>query len=176
MAMSHAVAIILLFLYCTFMVFQMWTHAAIYSDDDTPSNSTRYEPAIANVPRRLKRRARRAVRMHRKKNDEEIATATGSAPTVEGQTGDATVNGDASATTARAGSTHTAESEDEEEVPQMNMPVTLIVMVLIAVVVGVTAEFLVDSINGMVEANPSLSAEWVGLILLPILSFSSIKC
>jgi len=36
------------------------------------------------------------------------------------------------------------------------------------VLVGVTAEFLVDSINGMVESNPSLSAEWVGLILLPI--------
>jgi hypothetical protein len=27
---------------------------------------------------------------------------------------------------------------------------------------------LVSSINGMVEANPSLSQEWVGLILLPI--------
>jgi len=41
-------------------------------------------------------------------------------------------------------------------------------MILITVLVGVTAEFLVDSINGLVEANPSLSAEWVGLILLPI--------
>lgn len=41
-------------------------------------------------------------------------------------------------------------------------------MVLDTVLVGVTAEFLVDSINGMVTANPSLSREWVGLILLPI--------
>lgn len=41
-------------------------------------------------------------------------------------------------------------------------------MVLITVIVGVTAEFLVDSINGLVEAHPSLSQEWVGLILLPI--------
>ena len=41
-------------------------------------------------------------------------------------------------------------------------------MVLDTVLVGFTAEFLVASINGMVEANPSLSAEWVGLILLPI--------
>lgn len=43
-------------------------------------------------------------------------------------------------------------------------------MVIDTVLVGVTAEFLVDSINGMVESNPSLSAEWVGLILLPIVS------
>ena len=43
-------------------------------------------------------------------------------------------------------------------------------MVLITVIVGVTAEFLVDSINGLVEAHPSLSQEWVGLILLPIVS------
>lgn len=45
-------------------------------------------------------------------------------------------------------------------------------MVIDTVLVGVTAEFLVDSINGMVESNPSLSAEWVGLILLPIVSNS----
>lgn len=45
-------------------------------------------------------------------------------------------------------------------------------MVIDTVLVGVTAEFLVDSINGMVASNPSLSAEWVGLILLPIVSNS----
>jgi len=43
-------------------------------------------------------------------------------------------------------------------------------MVIITVLVGVTAEFLVDSINGLVASNPALSAEWVGLILLPIVS------
>jgi len=46
-------------------------------------------------------------------------------------------------------------------------------MVLDTVLVGFTAEFLVASINGMVASNPSLSAEWVGLILLPIVSTSS---
>ena len=43
-----------------------------------------------------------------------------------------------------------------------------IVLIVVTVLVGVTAEFLVSSINGLVESNPSLSAEWVGLILLPI--------
>lgn len=45
-------------------------------------------------------------------------------------------------------------------------------MVLITVIVGFTAEWLVSSINGLVESNPSLSAEWVGLILLPIVCLS----
>ena len=31
-----------------------------------------------------------------------------------------------------------------------------------------TAEFLVDSINGVTEGSSGLSKEWVGLILLPI--------
>ena len=43
-------------------------------------------------------------------------------------------------------------------------------MMIIAGLVGVTAEWLVASINGLLESNPSLSAEWVGLILLPIVS------
>lgn len=34
--------------------------------------------------------------------------------------------------------------------------------------IGYTAEVLVDSIDGLTAANPSLSQEWVGLILLPI--------
>lgn len=43
-------------------------------------------------------------------------------------------------------------------------------MALIAALVGVTAEWLVSSIDGLVETHPSLSREWVGLILLPIVS------
>ena len=41
-------------------------------------------------------------------------------------------------------------------------------MAVDAAIVGVTAEWLVSSINGLVESHPSLSREWVGLILLPI--------
>lgn len=41
-------------------------------------------------------------------------------------------------------------------------------MVMITVLVGFTAEFLVASIDGLVRDHPALSAEWVGLILLPI--------
>jgi len=43
-------------------------------------------------------------------------------------------------------------------------------MALDAAIVGVTAEWLVSSIDGLVETHPQLSREWVGLILLPIVS------
>ncbi|TXT07157.1 hypothetical protein VHUM_03327 [Vanrija humicola] len=91
LSMSHGVAILLLILYCSYLLFQMYTHANLLE-----------------------------------------------------------------------------EEEEEEEVPQMNMVTTLISMVIITVIIGVTAEFLVSSINGLTEAHPSLSQEWVGLILLPI--------
>jgi hypothetical protein len=49
-------------------------------------------------------------------------------------------------------------------------------MALDAAIVGVTAEWLVSSIDGLVETHPQLSREWVGLILLPIVrQFHDIK-
>jgi len=45
-------------------------------------------------------------------------------------------------------------------------------MALDAAIVGVTAEWLVSSIDGLVETHPQLSREWVGLILLPIVCHS----
>lgn len=57
--------------------------------------------------------------------------------------------------------------DDEEEIPQISVAAAIILLVAITVLVAITAEFLVDSINGVVEKTP-LSQEWVGLILLPI--------
>ncbi|CEQ41166.1 SPOSA6832_02856, partial [Sporobolomyces salmonicolor] len=57
------------------------------------------------------------------------------------------------------------DEEEEEELPTLNKWAAL---VLLAVVTVMTAEFLVDSINGLTDAHPEISVEWVGLILLPI--------
>ncbi|EIW70946.1 hypothetical protein TREMEDRAFT_28850 [Tremella mesenterica DSM 1558] len=164
LSMSHGVAILLLLLYIGYLLFQMFTHAALYKDD-VVSSSTNYGPEVTNVSDRMRIPEKFRHFRSQKKVDEE----TGIAPTttstestvtngdegVVGENGNGVVNGD----------TH---EEDEEEVPQMNIWSTVIVMVADAVLVGVTAEFLVDSINGLVTSHPSLSAEWVGLILLPI--------
>lgn len=154
--MSHGVAILLLVLYISFMIFQMWSHAHLYADDVDPNPSTRYAPEIAAVPGRVKNKAVRTLKFHRRfrKSDEETVVET--KDEVPGHNGEPAVV-----------EQHEVE-EEEEEIPQMNVITTIALMLVVAALVGVTAEFFVDSINGMVESNPSLSREWVGLILLPI--------
>jgi len=57
--------------------------------------------------------------------------------------------------------------EDDEAVPQMNITSTVILLVIVAVLVSITAEWLVDSIDGLTESG-AISQEFVGIILLPI--------
>lgn len=130
--MSHGVAILLLLLYIGFIFFQMFTHAELYSDDELPSQSTRYPKSVTDrvrVPRRIRRFG---GKFGRKKEDEEVAS--------EGSVSNANPN---DTTTALA----RVETEEEEEVPQMNMIMVLVLLVVDTVIVGVTAEFLVSSIN-----------------------------
>jgi len=57
--------------------------------------------------------------------------------------------------------------QDELETPQMTLWTTIFLLVIITVLVAVTAEWLVDSINGLTESG-HISKEFVGVILLPI--------
>ncbi|WWC89569.1 calcium/proton exchanger [Kwoniella dendrophila CBS 6074] len=179
LAMSHGVAILLLVLYLGYLVFQMYTHAAYYVDDDVTGSTAYPEAMVTNVSEKLKFK-----NFHRhKKTDEEEATTTtinsDSTAHSNSNVGIANAGGNIPAThgpstitpenqTVQRAQQEAEEDEDDEETPQMNVISTILLMVLITVLVGVTAEFLVDSINGLVESHPSLSAEWVGLILLPI--------
>jgi len=60
-----------------------------------------------------------------------------------------------------------AEEEEEEEVPSINLWSCIILLLVVGALVGVTAEWLVDSINGLTERG-GITEQWVGLILLPI--------
>ncbi|GAA5968250.1 hypothetical protein JCM11641_003783 [Rhodosporidiobolus odoratus] len=60
------------------------------------------------------------------------------------------------------------DDDDEAEEPTLNKWAALVLLIVVTVLVALTAEFLVDSINGLTEAHPEISTEWVGLILLPI--------
>lgn len=105
----------------------MFTHAELYADDELPSQSTRYPKSVTDrvrVPRRIRRFG---GKFGRKKDDEEVASETSAA--------------------AESGALSRIESEEEEEVPQMNLPMVVVVLVIDTVIVGVTAEFLVSSIN-----------------------------
>ncbi|KAF9067714.1 Sodium/calcium exchanger protein-domain-containing protein [Rhodocollybia butyracea] len=66
-----------------------------------------------------------------------------------------------------SGQASVEESGDEEEVPQMNLTTTIVLLVVVTVFVAVTAEWLVDSIDGLTDSG-AISQEFVGIILLPI--------
>lgn len=59
------------------------------------------------------------------------------------------------------------EEEEPEEIPQLSVPVTIGLLVIVTVFVAVTAEWLVDSIDGLASTG-HISKEFIGLVLLPI--------
>lgn len=63
--------------------------------------------------------------------------------------------------------TRTSDDEQGEQTPELSLLVTLILLVVVTVLIGVTAEGLVHSIDGLASRG-SISKEFIGLILLPI--------
>jgi len=63
--------------------------------------------------------------------------------------------------------TRVEEDEEDEEVPALSLPVTLVLLGVVTVLVAITAEWLVDSIDGLADGG-GISKEFIGLILLPI--------
>ncbi|KAJ6513321.1 Sodium/calcium exchanger protein-domain-containing protein [Mycena sanguinolenta] len=120
------VAIILLFIYGSYLFFQLYSHTTLYSDDSADvAKSTKYTPKEKKL----------------KKGD---ATPTVTSPTTE-----------------------VAHEEEEVEEPQLSVYMTIGLLAVVTVIVAVTAEWLVDSIDGLTQGN-KISKEFVGIILLPI--------
>lgn len=67
---------------------------------------------------------------------------------------------------------HEIEVEEEEvlEVPLLTRLQAALLLVVVTVFTGVTAEFLIGSIDGMTSTG-GVSREFVALILLPLVSF-----
>ncbi|KAI5115444.1 hypothetical protein M0805_006758, partial [Coniferiporia weirii] len=139
--LSHGVAIILLFIYASYLVFQLWSHANLYKDGhENNFVSTRYEEG-GSATRGIKKIK---SKLHRR-------------------TGNTDKN-----TVDAAEAAEAALVEEEEEKPSMSLPMCIGLLIFVTVLVAVTAEFLVDSIDGVTSGNSVLTKEWVGLILLPI--------
>lgn len=58
----------------------------------------------------------------------------------------------------------------EVEHQKMNVPFSLFILVASTALAYVTAEHLVGSLNGLVAAHPSVSKEWLTLIVIPVIS------
>ncbi|KDQ57174.1 hypothetical protein JAAARDRAFT_194344 [Jaapia argillacea MUCL 33604] len=138
LSVSHGVAIILLFIYGSYLVFQLFSHKQLYEDgeDSDVAKSTKYAP--------------------RKKKHPEVKDLTNVAPS------------DCTANPQDPESSHGHEKEpEEEETPQLSVWLSVILLATVTVLVAITAEWLVDSIDGL-TASGKISKEFVGIILLPI--------
>lgn len=61
-----------------------------------------------------------------------------------------------------------ARDKAEDDEPQLHIWVAVFVLAASTVLVALCAEFMVDSINAITQGSSGVSAEFVGLILLPI--------
>ncbi|KAH9914793.1 Calcium/proton exchanger [Amylocystis lapponica] len=154
LSFSRGASIILLFIYGSYLVFQLFSHKELYNEDIDTFKSTRYPQ-----------------RPHGESRGKWLARLTPSSEPLSPQPMEGT-NGVISTTTtmnqdgdAEAAQKHEPE-EEEAETPQMSVPLTIGLLVTVTLV-AVTAEWLVDSINGLTESG-KISKEFVGLILLPI--------
>lgn len=59
------------------------------------------------------------------------------------------------------------EEEEEDNDPQLSLGVSIFLLASITVIVSFSADYLVGSIEGIVESS-GLSKTFVGLILIPI--------
>jgi Ca2+:H+ antiporter len=129
---SHGVALILLFIYASYLFFQLYSHAALYDDERSDNfKSTKYTPKD-------------------KKGGKTTGTDLHPSSPVDTETA----------------LTH-EEHVEEEEVPQLSVYMTVALLAVVTVLVAVTADWLVDSINGLTQSG-HISKEFVGIILLPI--------
>jgi len=144
--LSHATAIILLFVYAAYLFFQLKSHVSMYSKP-SEKNQTRFtEDSRTKWKKRAGVTKLKSV-THRGGDREDM---TPSPPT-------------SSPTMANP-----EEDEDEPEVPQLSLPVAIFTLVAVTVLVALNAEFLVDSINAVTCTSSGISKTFVGLILLPI--------
>jgi len=172
LAMSHGVAIILLLLYVAYLVFQLFTHADLYADEEGPTKSTTYPAEVSNYPTQLKEKLATPIRRR---------AEAGRPPEMVGGTihhAIAHVHGTSSALEKRPGmkvdregritswgpngppeghDIELAGEEEEGEEPEMSWEAALISMIIITVLVGVTAEFV--SLIDRAQAGRDMSTD-----------------
>ncbi|PIL29782.1 transporter [Ganoderma sinense ZZ0214-1] len=163
LAVSHGAAIVLLVIYISYLVFQLFSHKDLY-DDNHPDifKSTKYQGRLGRrrtqtAPTPALEPDASLVPLARITSDGLTTSPPTSPPPRHQELGD-----------AESPPVSHSESEDEgEETPQMSVGLTIGLLVVVTVIVAVTAEWLVDSIDGLTDSG-KISKEFVGLVLLPI--------
>ncbi|KAF8331982.1 Sodium/calcium exchanger protein-domain-containing protein [Cantharellus anzutake] len=154
---SHGVAIILLVIYISYLIFQLWSHAHLFNEKDVNNCS----PSILYPPSDGKSRARFPV-----------AKNTGSDGTGLNSTEEQGVQSNRAEGTSTAVQDGNVDAEkgvgtsaEDEETPQLTV---VVAFGLLVILMAITTVFLVSSTDGLTQSG-YISEEWTGLILLPLL-------
>ncbi|KAK3990034.1 Sodium/calcium exchanger protein-domain-containing protein [Cladorrhinum sp. PSN332] len=150
--LSRGTSVILLFVYVAYLVFQLKTHSGVFAEE-----SQKVQAKPFNLRNNLPQHA--------------IATGFVAPAGLMGGFGLSGVNREDSEklrgvlTSPPRGNPE--DEEDEGEDPQLHFAVALGVLAMSTVLIGFCAEFMVDGISAVTDGG-KVSAEFVGLILLPI--------
>ncbi|PQE04568.1 putative Ca2+-transport (H+ Ca2+ exchange) protein [Rutstroemia sp. NJR-2017a BVV2] len=144
-AISRGTSVILLVVYAGYLYFQLHTHSTMFSEE---SQKVPMRPRKNALPEgSLARGLAKAGG---------IGAGPGRANMPERPPHDELINAEAS-----------LDEEEEPEEPQLHILVAWATLAGATAIIGLCAEFMVDSISA-VTASGNISVEFVGLILLPI--------
>lgn len=196
-AISRATAIVLLICYAAYLVFQLFTHRYLYtlhasklnatvtyaegvaptkktnvfsfgarkmlaeklhktsddgksSDNNHASSSTERHVTGQNITASPRMETQPLPPITDKKNDDPSPSSTAVSPAIR-----------------QAAEEENKEQEEEEETPQLTVWLAVVLLLVVTIITGVTAEFLVSSIDGMTSRS-HVNKEFVALILLPL--------
>lgn len=137
LVLSHGTAVLLLLLYVAYLIFQLRTHSNLFD---------------AELQKRLK--------------EEEAAARAGQGSNSQAQNGTREPQ-NSTANNVQVQNTSTSPQPEEDVEPQMGPLAALTVLVITTILVAICADYLVKSIDAVVEKE-NISKTFIGLILIPI--------
>ncbi|KAM0131967.1 hypothetical protein ACHAO1_007044 [Botrytis cinerea] len=145
-AISRGTSVILLVVYIGYLYFQLHTHSTMFNEE---SRKVPMKPRKNALPQG-------AIAKSLAKAGG-IGAGPGRANITERPPNDELINPNA----------HEEDEEDEGEEAQLHILVAWATLAICTAIIGICAEFMVDSISAVTEGG-AISEEFVGLILLPI--------
>ncbi|RYP59698.1 hypothetical protein DL771_010783 [Monosporascus sp. 5C6A] len=158
--LSHGVAIILLFVYGCYLLFQLKTHSEMFNEESQKVPGKQYDMPGKDVINKV-------FKKREPLSDNAIASGLARSGAGAAFTGAPTEHRNMQALMMGPNTHGTEEAEDEDEGPQLHIAVAFAQMTIVTVVIAFCAEAMVSGIDAIVESG-TVSEEFVGLILLPI--------